>query len=77
MLRWAFAEYGLEEKLVWLATMMDGRNYWRRYGWKDVDCVEVDLAEWGGKDRGFGLHKSPMMLRQPGKLVKIEDITNE
>jgi GNAT superfamily N-acetyltransferase len=77
LLRWGFAEFGLEKQLVWLTTQMRGRNIYRKYGWVDVEYVDVDLSEWGGRYRGFGIHRSPLMLRQPGELKEIEGIVEE
>ncbi|MCJ1246111.1 hypothetical protein MMC30_003316 [Trapelia coarctata] len=77
LLRWGFATFGLEKHLVWLTTQMRGRNIYRKYGWVDVDHVDVDMSEWGGKLRGFGVHRSPLILRQPGELNKIYGIVEE
>ena len=71
MLRYGFAEFDLEKNLIWLSTQMRGRDFYRKYGWENVDNVDIDLSEWGGKYCGFGIHRSPLMLRQPGKFKKI------
>jgi hypothetical protein len=57
--------------------MIDGRNVYRRYDWADVDCVDVDMVESGGRHRGFGVHKSPALLRQPGEWKKIDGLIDE
>jgi hypothetical protein len=77
LLRWGFKQYGLEKEKVWLNTQMHGRNIYRRFGWVDVEFFDVDLVEWGGKYRGFGIHRTPLMLRQPGEFRKIEGIVDE
>ena len=77
LLRWGFEKFDLEMEKIWIQTQMRGRNVYRRYGWVDVENLDVDLSEWGGKMRGFGMHRSPCMLRQPGKFERIEGIVNE
>lgn len=77
LLRWGFKEFDLEKEKVWIQTQMRGRNVYRRYGWEEVDHLNIDLSEWGGKLRGFGVHRSPCMLRQPGPFEKIDGIVDE
>ncbi|MCJ1472986.1 hypothetical protein MMC13_001635, partial [Lambiella insularis] len=77
LLEWGFQQFNLEKEKVWLGTQMRGRNLYRRYGWEDVDHVDIDLSDWGGKYRGYGIHRSPLMLRQPGRFQRVEGIANE
>ncbi|MCJ1385137.1 hypothetical protein MMC17_008256 [Xylographa soralifera] len=77
LLAWGFEAFGLEREIVYIGTQMRGRNLYRRYGWVDVAFVDVDLSEWGGKLRGYGVHRSPIMLRQPGEFVRLEGVVNE
>ena len=77
LLRWGFNEFDLEKETVWLNTQMRGRNVYRRYGWESVEHLDIDLSEWGGKLRGFGIHRSHSMLRKPGIFTKIEGIMDE
>ncbi|MCJ1433709.1 hypothetical protein MMC27_003073 [Xylographa pallens] len=77
LLQWGFEAFGLEREVVYIGTQMRGRNLYRRYGWVDVGFVDVDLREWGGKLRGFGVHRSPVMLRQPGGWGRVEGVVDE
>ena len=77
LLRWGFEEFDLEKEKVWLQTQMRGRNVYRRYGWVDVDYLDIDLSRWGGEMRGWGMHRSPCMLRAPGSFIKIEGTVDE
>ncbi|KAH6666985.1 acyl-CoA N-acyltransferase [Halenospora varia] len=66
ILRWGFERYALEKETVFIQTFMGAQGMYARYGWEVVDATVIDLAEWGGELRGFGLHRSPQMIRQPG-----------
>ena len=77
LLEWGFRSFGLETETVYIGTQMRGRNLYRKYGWEDVDYVDIDLSEWGGKLRGYGVHRSPIMLRRPGRFVRIDGFVNE
>ncbi|CAG8978994.1 hypothetical protein HYALB_00009896 [Hymenoscyphus albidus] len=65
ILRWGFHTYGLEKKTVFVQTFMGARGVYAKYGWQEVDATEIDLAEWAGSGMGFGLHRSPQMIRKP------------
>jgi len=45
VLRWGFAEPGLETHLFWLTTQMQGQNSYRNDGWVEVDQADVDISE--------------------------------
>ena len=47
---------------------MGAQGMYMRYGWVVADATVIDLAVWGGELRGFGWHRSPQMIRQPGSL---------
>ena len=77
LLKWGFERFGLESEKVWIQTQMRGRNVYRRWGWTDVENFDVDLSRWAGPMKGFGVHRSPSMLRVPGKFERVEGIVNE
>ena len=45
LLRYGFAEFGLEKETIWLSTQMRGRNVYRKYGWEDVENIDIDMSE--------------------------------
>lgn len=66
----ALLKYGLDTLgagalPVWLGTQMRGRNLYLKWGFEDVDSVDIDLTEFGGEWCGYGVHRSPCMLRMP------------
>lgn len=66
----ALLKYGLDTLgagalPVWLSTQIRGRNLYLKWGFGDVDSVDIDLTEFGGEWCGYGVHRSPCMLRMP------------
>ncbi|MCJ1460411.1 hypothetical protein MMC28_010793 [Mycoblastus sanguinarius] len=64
--------YGLEtlrfdELPVFLSTQMRGRNFYSKLGWEDADFLDIDLEKWAGPLSGYGVHRSPCMIRPPGR----------
>ena len=57
--------YSLQRELCFLQTLASSEGFYAKLGWRTEDSTDVDLSEWGGKDRGYGLHKAPQMLRHP------------
>ena len=72
MLKWGFATLGLDKQEVWLTTQMLGRGFYRKFGWQDVDAVDMDLSEYLGELRGFGIHRTACLVRYPGPWKSIE-----
>lgn len=73
----ALLKYGLETLEagalpIWLSTQMRGRNLYLKWGFEDVDSVDIDLTEFGGDWSGYGVHRSPCMLRMPGGSNTVE-----
>ena len=62
LLEYAVKEFNLDEYSVWLSTQTRGHGLYVKYGWKDVDGLEVDLGKHGV---GEGMHWSPCMIRDP------------
>lgn len=61
-----FQHHGLENELVFLQTLASSEGFYAKFGWSAAKSTDIDLSKWGGENRGYGLHKSPQMLRQPG-----------
>ena len=72
LLRWGFEKLELDKEEIWLTTQMPGREFYRRFGWEDIDAVDMDLSTYLGKYKGFGVHRTVFMMRKPGNLVKSE-----
>lgn len=60
-----YSRYGLEKELVIVQTRAISEGFYAKLGWVTADSTDVDLSEWGGKGRGYGVHRSPQMLRYP------------
>lgn len=65
ILRWGFNTYSLQNELVFVQTFMGAGGIYAKFAWEEVDAMEINLAEWAGDGRGFGLYRSPQMIRQP------------
>lgn len=65
MITWALTNLRLKTMPVWLCAQLDGHGLYRRFGWRDVMNVEMQLDEWAGANRGYGLHRTVCMLREP------------
>lgn len=61
-----FNTLGADKVPIWLITQMRGRNLYARFGFEDVDVLDVDFAEYMGPWRGYGVHRNICMVRQPG-----------
>ncbi|KZP25810.1 hypothetical protein FIBSPDRAFT_367977 [Athelia psychrophila] len=75
----ALLKYGLDmlgagALPVWLSTQMRGRNLYLKWGFEDVDSLDIDLKEFGGEWSGYGVHRSPCMLRMPGGTNTAENL---
>ena len=69
--------YGLESleantMPIWLVTQMRGRDFYQRFGFEDVDVLDIDFSEYTGPYRGFGVHRSICMIRRPGAISSLE-----
>ncbi|KAI9757778.1 MAG: hypothetical protein M4579_003314 [Chaenotheca gracillima] len=73
MIRWAFENLRLDSMPVWLNAQLDGYPLYQKFGWKDVETIDIDLSDWAGPSRGYGQHRTVCMIREPGRLpVSIE-----
>ena len=70
MLRWGFATLDLDRQEIWITTQMLGREFYRKFGWQDIDAVDMDLSNYIGELRGFGVHRTACLVRKPGPWEK-------
>ena len=66
LLRYGFEELRADALPIWLVTQMRGRDMYLKFGFEDVDVLDVDFSEYTGPYRGYGVHRSICMVRQPG-----------
>ena len=52
---------------IYLTAFPGAHPMYMKLGFKDLTYFDVDLNEWGTKQRGYGVYRSYAMLRQPGK----------
>ena len=72
LLKWLFKTYSLDKELIWVNTQLRGRNYlYSKFGWQDMEVIDIDLSKYLGKGNGFGMHRSVGMLRHPGELKRV------
>jgi len=64
MIQYAITHLHLDTLPVWLCAQPDGYHLYRKFGWRDVESVEMRLEEWAGEGRGYGLHMTVCMLRE-------------
>ena len=60
-----YSRYDLDKELVIVQTRAVSEGFYTKLGWVTVDSTDIDLSEWEGKGKGFGMHRSPQMLRYP------------
>ena len=66
LLRYGFENLEADKVPIWLITQMRGRAMYQKFGFEDFDVLDVDFSEFAGPYRGFGVHRSICMVRQPG-----------
>ena len=69
LFRYGLEKLGADESPIWLVTQMRGRAMYLRFGFEDVDVVDIDLSEYAGPFQGFGVHRNICMVRQPGRVT--------
>jgi predicted N-acetyltransferase YhbS len=65
MVNYMYREYGLDNEMVIVQTTASAERFYERMGWKTMDSVDIDLSDWAGKGLGYGLLRSPQMVRSP------------
>ena len=58
-----YKEHDLAKEPVVVQTRAGTEKFYKKMGWKTIVAAETDLSEWAGKGMGFGVHRSPQMLR--------------
>ena len=69
LLQWAFAQFELENDLLWTVTPLSGRDVFTKFGLVEVDVLDIDLGKWAGKNKGVDIYRSVCLLRHSGKLL--------
>lgn len=64
IIQYAITHLHLDTLPVWLCAQPDGYHLYRKFGWRDVESVEMRLEEWAGEGRGYGSHMTVCMLRE-------------
>ena len=72
MTRYALNELSLGKLPVWLHTQVREWGFYKKFSLNEVDCLAVDMSRWKGEDMGFGMHRSPCMMREPGVAARVE-----
>lgn len=67
IIRWAMENLHLDTMPVWLSAQPDGFHLYQKLGWTEIEDVDVDLSEWTGPNRGYGMHRTVCMLREPSR----------
>ena len=75
LFRHGFENLGADEVPIWIVTQMRGRAMYLKFGFQDLDVIDVDLSEYAGPWQGFGIHRNICMLRQPGGVANPEPPT--
>ena len=65
IIHWALEHLRLDSIPVFLNAQPDGYALYKRLGWKDVENIDVDLSRWVGLNRGYGVHRTVCMIRDP------------
>ena len=72
MLKHGLEELGADKVAVWLITQMNGHALYEKFGFEKVESIDVDLSEYTGPYRGFGVYRNICMVRRPGGLLGSE-----
>ena len=72
LFQYALDRLGADEVPIWLVTQMRGRAAYLSFGFHDLEVIDVDLSEYAGPWKGFGIQRNICMLRQPGGVASSE-----
>lgn len=65
LVEYLYSKYNLDNEFVIIQTRAMSEGFYAKLGWITINSTNIDLSEWGGKERGYGLHRSPQMVRYP------------
>ena len=68
LLRYALDQLKLDQRCIYLRTPAATREIFLHQGWREVDTYDVDLAEWAGKLRGYGMYRTSILVRDSSGL---------
>lgn len=66
LLRHGFDDLGADQVPICLVTQLRGREIYLKFAFEDVDVIDIDMSDFAGPYRGFGIHRNVFMVRQPG-----------
>ena len=65
MIEFVYSTYKLDDELVVVQTRSISEGFYQRLGWVTTDSTDIDLSKWAAKGMGYGIHRSPQMVRYP------------
>ncbi len=65
IIRWALQNLHLDAMPTFLNAQPDGYALYKKFGWNDIESVDIDLSRWAGPNKGYGIHRTVCMLREP------------
>lgn len=68
MLQWAFIHFGLKNETVWTVLPRLGSDVFSRFGWMEVDVVDIDVGKWVKGEKQTFVYQMLCMIRRPGEL---------
>ena len=67
LLHYGLTVLHLDQWPVFVVTTMRGCKIYRKFGWEQVDFIDVDLGARGKGEglEGYGVHRSPCLIKAP------------
>ena len=65
MIEFICSTYKLDDELVIVQTRSISEGFYQRLGWVTIDSTDIDVSKWAGEGMGYGIHRSPQMVRYP------------
>lgn len=59
------SKYDLDSERVLVQTRAISEGFYAKLSWVTASSTDIDLSEWGGEGMGYGVHRSPQMVRYP------------
>ena len=66
LLQYGLEKLGADKVPTLIITQARINEYYHQFGFNDVRIVDVDLADYMGRRKGYGMHRSNVMIRPPG-----------
>ncbi|CAF9926898.1 MAG: hypothetical protein GOMPHAMPRED_004257 [Gomphillus americanus] len=72
LLQWAFQQYDLAKEEIFVQSVHASEGFYQKFGWVTKSSTEIDLSDWAGKNQGWGLYRSPQLIRTPQTLGRLD-----